>query len=188
MRLAPISEARYPVRMVDELRQHIRDVPDFPKPGIIFKDITPLLRNAAAFRRSVDALAETSEREGWKPDVCAGPEARGFIFAAALAQRIGTGFVPIRKPGKLPSLTTRVEYDLEYGQDAIEMHDDAVTSGQRVLLVDDVLATGGTIRACTELIEQKGGVVCGILFALEIEFLSGRSRLGDYPARSLLNY
>jgi adenine phosphoribosyltransferase len=176
-------ESRY-----DDLKRLIRDVPDFPKPGIIFKDITPLLRDAAAFRRVVDALADVVERERLRPDVCAAPEARGFIFASALAQRLHLGLVPIRKPGKLPARTARLDYALEYGNDAVEIHVDAVEPAQRVLIVDDVLATGGTIRACADLVAQRGAVIAGLLFVVELAFLGGRERLPEHAAHSILKY
>lgn len=171
-----------------DLQSFIREIPDFPKPGIGFKDITPLLANGPAFREAVDALARICESEDLRPELCAGPEARGFIFAAALAARLGVGLVPIRKPGKLPAETIRVEYDLEYGTDAVEMHRDAVGEGQSVLLVDDLLATGGTLAACAELVERSGGRIAGCLFVVELGFLEGRRRLGDRPVFSLIRY
>lgn len=153
---------------------YLRDVPDFPKPGIQFKDITPLLADPAALRASVQHLAGLD----WgRVDVVAAIESRGFLFGAPLAIHLDVGFVPIRKPGKLPWRTNRVEYVLEYGKDAVEMHVDAVAHGQRVLLVDDVLATGGTAHAACQLIEAAGGVVAGCAFVLELGFLKGRNRL-----------
>jgi adenine phosphoribosyltransferase len=174
--------------MSEDFKRWIRDVPDFPKPGIVFKDITPLLRDAGAFSRLVDELARFCERRELRPDVCAGPEARGFVFAAALANRLGLGFVPIRKPGKLPAETRRIEYALEYGSDALEMHADAIEPGERVLLVDDVLATGGTIAACADLVARQDGKVCGLVFALELGFLGGRSRLDHPEVHSVISY
>jgi len=174
--------------MIDELKRHIRDIPDFPKPGIVFKDLTPLLRDPEAFRSLLDELLLWCQREGLEPDICAAPEARGFVFASALAARLGAGFVPIRKPGKLPAKTTRIEYALEYGTDALEMHSDAIRPGDRVLLVDDVLATGGTIRACSDLVSRNGGEVCGFLFAIELGFLGGRQRLEHDVIHSIMHF
>ncbi|MEM7230597.1 MAG: adenine phosphoribosyltransferase [Planctomycetota bacterium] len=174
--------------MSHALDSFVRDIPDFPKPGILFKDISPLLRDAGAFSQSVDALGELYKGQSLEPTVCAGPEARGFIFASALAVRSGLGLVPIRKPGKLPADVIQVEYDLEYGTDALQVHSDAISSGDRVLLVDDVLATGGTMEACARLVESSGAKVEGILFLLELSFLSGRERLAQYPVHSLLSY
>ena len=169
-------------------KKYIREIPDFPKPGVVFKDIGPLLANGPVFRDVVNDIADRCEELSLKPDILAGPEARGFIFGAALAYRLGVGFVPIRKPGKLPYKTTRVEYALEYGMDTVEMHIDAVEPGQRVLLVDDLLATGGTIGACADLIRGSKAVVEGCVFVVELGFLSGRARLGSCPVLSLVSY
>lgn len=163
----------------------IRDVPDFPSPGIVFKDITPLLADGGAFRTVVDVMAERVTARGLTPDAVACPEARGFIFGAALAYRLGAGFVPIRKPRKLPHRTDQVRYALEYGEDALEIHVDACTPGHGILLVDDVLATGGTMGACLDLVRRRGARVTGCAFLLELAFLSGRARLGDTPVLSL---
>jgi adenine phosphoribosyltransferase len=171
-----------------EYKRYIRDIPDFPKPGIIFKDIGPLLGNGPIFSEVVNRIAAICEAEHLRPEVVACPEARGFIFGAALAYRLQVGFVPIRKPGKLPYRTTRVEYSLEYGKDTIEMHIDAVTPGQRVLLVDDLLATGGTTSACADLVLKSGAVVAGCVFLVELSFLRGRERLRSYPTFSLIQY
>lgn len=174
--------------MSDEFRQHIREVPDFPKPGIGFKDITPLLGNGPVFSRAIDQIAKLCESAGLQPDVLACPEARGFIFGAALSLRLGIGFVPIRKPGKLPYETVGVEYALEYGSDRVEMHVDAVEEGQSVVLVDDLLATGGTIKACAQLIEQRGAKIEACVFLVELTFLPGRQALEGYPVHSLIDY
>ncbi len=173
--------------VVGECLRHIRDIPDFPKPGVVFKDITPLLKNGPLLRRVVDRIAAVCEERSLRPDVLACPEARGFIFGAALAYRLGVGFVPIRKPAKLPYTTSRVEYDLEYGTDAVEMHVDAIDPGQRVLLVDDLLATGGTTAACAALIQSVGARVEGCVFLIELDFLEGRKRLDKYATFSLIH-
>ena len=169
-----------------KLQEKIRDVPDFPKKGIIFKDITTLLKDAAAFKYVVDTLAE-KYRDG-RMDVVVAMEARGFIFAAPLAYRLGIGFIPARKPGKLPARTVSAQYSLEYGTDTIEMHQDAIIPGQRVLIVDDLLATGGTARATAELVEKLGGKVVSVAFVIELTFLNGRERLANYPVFSLVQY
>ena len=164
----------------------IRDIVDFPKPGIVFKDITPMLANGPCFRAAVDHIARLCEHQGLQPDILACPEARGFIFGAALAYRLGVGFVPIRKPNKLPHDTRRVDYDLEYGSDAVEIHSDAIGPGEKVILVDDLLATGGTMAACTELIRHSGAEVLACVFLMELEFLRGRKRLAQTPVHSLI--
>jgi len=171
---------------VETLRAKVRDVPDFPKPGIIFKDIMPLLADAAALKETVDLLAEWAEPR--KPDLILGAEARGFITGGALACRLGCGFVPARKPGKLPWRTVSAKYALEYGYDTLEVHADAIIKGQRVLIHDDVLATGGTAKAKTELVEQLGGEVVGLAFIIAIDFINGRDRLGGYDVQALLHY
>ena len=173
---------------VDECRQLIRDIPDFPKKGVVFKDITPLLKNGPCFREVVDRIAAMCTANGLQADILACPEARGFIFGSALAYRLGMGFVPIRKPRKLPYRTAHVEYQLEYGCDSVEMHTDALVAGQRVLLVDDLLATGGTTAACAELVESVGGRVVGCVFLVELDFLKGRERILKYPTFSLIHY
>jgi len=167
-----------------DLRALIRDIPDFPKPGIVFLDITPLLGNAEGFRQTIDAMAERFKNCGATKIVCA--EARGFIFGAALAYKMGLGFVPVRKPGKLPYTTASVTYDLEYGTDTLEMHTDALLRGERVLLIDDVLATGGTLKGMLQLLETFGAKVVSIGVLLELGFLHGREKLGQFPVESLI--
>ena len=169
-----------------DLRDRVRDVPDFPKPGIVFKDMMPLVADATYFRETIDRLAELARPR--QPDIILGAEARGFIFGGALADRLGCGFVPARKPGKLPWETVEATYDLEYGTDRLQMHADAISKGTRVIVHDDVLATGGTARAKTELVEQLGGEVVGLLFVVELAFLNGRDKLTGYDVESLIQY
>jgi len=171
---------------MDQLKKLIREVPDFPKAGINFYDITTLLKHPDGLRQTVDALA--SEFEGQKVDSVIGVEARGFIFAPALAYHLGAGFVPVRKPKKLPAECASISYDLEYGQDTLEIHRDAVGDGHRVIIADDLLATGGTARAVVDLVEQLGGTVVGLVFVVELEFLPGREKLAGYDVRSLIKY
>jgi len=167
-----------------KLEDKIRDVPDFPKKGIVFKDITTLLKDAAAFKCVIDELA--TKYQGEQVDMVVAMESRGFIFAAPLAYVLGTGFVPARKGGKLPAETIKTRYSLEYGTETVEIHKDAIMSGQRVLIVDDLLATGGTAAAMVELVEQLGGKVVGFAFLIELTFLNGRQRLGERPVYSLI--
>jgi adenine phosphoribosyltransferase len=169
-----------------DLAALIRDVPDFPKPGIVFKDISPLLADAEGLREAVEQLATYAEPR--RPELVLGAEARGFILGGALAYRLGCGFATARKPGKLPWRTVSVEYALEYGVDSLEVHEDVVRPGMRVLVHDDVLATGGTARAKADLVEQLGGVVVGLAFLLELAFLHGRDRLAGYDVCSLIQY
>jgi adenine phosphoribosyltransferase len=169
-----------------DLKARIRDIPDFPQPGIVFKDIMPLLADPEAFRGTVDALAEFAEPR--KPDLILGAEARGFILGGALAYRLGCGFVAARKPGKLPWETVSAEYELEYGVDSLELHADAITDGARVLIHDDLLATGGTAKAKVNLVEQLGGEVVGLAFVIELAFLNGREKLTGYDVHSLIQY
>lgn len=164
----------------------IRNIPDFPLPGVQFKDITPLLQDAAAFRQVIDELA--GRYEGQRVDMVAGVESRGFIFSAPVAYRLGAGLIPIRKPGKLPAETIEVAYSLEYGTNTLQVHRDALQPGTRVLLVDDLLATGGTIRAAAQLMEQLGGEVVELAFVIELAFLHGRDNLAQYPIFSLVQY
>ncbi|GAC1398716.1 MAG: adenine phosphoribosyltransferase [Pyrinomonadaceae bacterium] len=171
---------------MDALKRLIREVPDFPKPGINFYDITTLLKNPTGLRLTVDALA--AEFENGAVDVVLGIEARGFIFAPALAYHLGAGFVPVRKPGKLPAEKSSISYALEYGVDTLEIHRDAIEHGQRVVIADDLLATGGTAKAVVELVEQQGGQVVGLIFVVELEFLPGREKLKSHDVRSLIKY
>ena len=169
-----------------DLKQHIRHIPDFPKPGILFYDITTLLRNPAGFTETIDRLAAPYEGQGI--DAVIGIESRGFILASAVAQRLGAGFIPIRKPGKLPARSLRESYALEYGTDALEVHEDAVEAGQRVLIVDDVLATGGTAAAATQLVKRLNGQLHGLAFLIELEFLNGKAKLAGEQVLSVLRY
>jgi adenine phosphoribosyltransferase len=171
---------------IARLKELVRDVPDFPKPGIVFKDITPLLARPEAFRDVVALLGERAQRLA--PDVVVAIESRGFIFGAALAQALGLGMVPIRKPGKLPWKTHRREYALEYGTDALEVHTDAIAAAGSALIVDDLLATGGTAAAAAHLVEAQGARVAGCLFVIELAFLGGRQKLDGYPTEALIRY
>ena len=170
----------------EPLKALIRTVPDFPKPGILFYDITTLLKDRAGFAQLIDAFAAHYIGKGI--DLVLGTEARGFIFAPAIAYRLNAGFIPVRKPNKLPAPTDKATYDLEYGTDALEIHKDAIEPGQRVLLVDDLLATGGTMGATVQLVEGLGGKVAGIAFAIELDFLKGRDKLAGHEVFSLLHY
>ncbi len=169
-----------------DLRQFVRDIPDFPSPGIVFKDITPLMADAVALDAAVRALADQARPKA--VDVIIAAEARGFLLGPAVARELGAGFVLARKPGKLPWSTVRAEYLLEYGSDALELHSDAVAEGARVLVHDDLLATGGTARALTSLVEQLGGEVVGCSFLIELAFLGGREKLAPFDVHALLNY
>ena len=164
----------------------IRDVPDFPKAGILFKDITPLLQSPEGLKQTIAKLADACDPTTY--DLVCGIESRGFIFGTALAHHVGKGFIPIRKPGKLPWKTASESYELEYGTDTIEIHTDAVAEGQRVLMVDDLLATGGTMEAALKLVDKIGGTPVACAFVIELSFLKGRQRLGDRPVHSLLTY
>lgn len=169
-----------------DLREKIRDIPDFPKKGILFRDITPLLADAVAFRQAIDALAERYADKG--VDVVVGIESRGFVLGAPLALRLGLGFVPVRKLGKLPWETVRAEYALEYGTNCVEIHKDAVAPGSRVLIVDDLLATGGTAKATIDLVSKLGGEVLGLAFLVELTELNGRSKLRGHEVSALISY
>jgi adenine phosphoribosyltransferase len=170
----------------DQLKKLIREVPDFPKKGILFYDITTLLRDKTGYATLIDQLAE--HYIGKQVDLILGMEARGFIFGPALAYRLNAGFVPVRKPGKLPAATARVEYDLEYGSNILEVHKDAIEKGQRVLIVDDLLATGGTAQATAKLATSLGAQIAGLAFVVELDFLKGRDKLTPYEVFSLLHY
>lgn len=168
------------------LEKFIANVPDFPKEGIIFKDITPLMQNGEAFKYATEKFVEFAKQQNI--DIIVGPEARGFIFGCPVATELGIGFIPVRKPGKLPREVEIYEYDLEYGSNTLCMHKDAIKPGQRVLIVDDLLATGGTVEATVKLIEKLGGVVAGCAFLIELDFLNGRDKLANYDVLSLIHY
>ncbi len=168
------------------LKTCIRDIPNFPKEGIIFKDVSTLLRNKAALKKSVDQLVKKFKDK--KIDYVVGVEARGFIFGAVLAYKLGAGFVPVRKKGKLPYKTRSITYSLEYGTDTLEIHEDAIDPGSRVLIVDDLLATGGTIRAVTDLIKAQHANIVGLAFLVELSFLNGKDKLKEYPVYSIIKY
>jgi len=169
-----------------DLKKHIRNIPDFPKPGILFRDVTTLIQNGKAFNESVDLIVK--KYKGKKIDKVVAVEARGFIFGAAIAHRFKIGFVPVRKKGKLPFKTNSVTYDLEYGTDTLEIHKDAIAPGERILIVDDLLATGGTVKAVTELILGLGGKITGIAFVIELFDLGGREKLKGYNIYSLIKF
>jgi adenine phosphoribosyltransferase len=172
--------------MIQDLKKLIRDVADFPKPGILFRDITPLLADASGLALSVELLANPFR--GKRIDLVVGAESRGFIFGTAVACCLSAGFGLVRKPGKLPHKRVTMKYDLEYGQDTLEMHADAIVKGQRVLIVDDVLATGGTMKVCCDLVDQLGGELAGIAVLIELAALDGRSRVGRLPLHSVIQY
>ena len=173
--------------MAWQLSDLIRNIPDFPEKGIVYRDITPLLHNPKGLFCAIEEMAMPF-RFGPKIDIVAGPESRGFIFGAAIAQSLSAGFVPIRKPGRLPGKTISASYELEYGTDSLEMHSDAIHPGDRVLMVDDLLATGGTMKACCDLVGRLCGEVIGCSFLIELAFLNGRKELGDYDICSLITY
>ncbi len=168
------------------LEKSIRNIPDFPKEGILFRDVTTLIQNKSAFKKSIDLLAK--KYKGKKIDKIVGVEARGFIFGAALAHKIGAGFVPVRKKGKLPYKTISTTYELEYGTDTLEIHRDAITSGEKILIIDDLLATGGTVKAVVDLVKQLQGKIVGIGFIIELVDLHGRDKLKEYPLYSLIKF
>ncbi|NGQ94256.1 adenine phosphoribosyltransferase [Brevibacillus sp. SYP-B805] len=169
-----------------DYKPYIRVIPDYPQPGIRFKDITTLLKEGPVYKAAIDELAQFARE--LDAQVVAGPEARGFVVGAPLATALGLGFVPVRKAGKLPYETIKADYSLEYGKDSLAMHVDAIEKGQRVLIADDLLATGGTITTTIKLVEQLGGVVVGAAFFIELSYLEGRQKLGDIPVRSLVTY
>ncbi|MEX2270406.1 MAG: adenine phosphoribosyltransferase [Vicinamibacterales bacterium] len=171
---------------MDELKQKIRSIPDFPKPGILFYDVTTLLRDPEGFRQAIDAMCAPYTKDSI--DLIVGIESRGFILGAAMADRLGAGFVPVRKLGKLPGKTVRVSYSLEYGADSLEMHEDAIEAGQRVLVVDDLLATGGTAAAVRKLVTKLGGTMVGMAFLVELDFLPGRQKLEGENLHVVLHY
>jgi adenine phosphoribosyltransferase len=171
---------------MEDLKKAIRDIPNFPKKGIIFKDITPLLQDAKRFKKAIDLLV--GQFEDRKIDIVVSVESRGFILGAAIAYKLGAGFVPVRKKGKLPYLTYSLTYDLEYGQDILEIHRDAIGKGAKVLIIDDLLATGGTLSAVIELVKKMGGEIVGVGFLIELVFLKGREKNKDYNIRSLIKF
>jgi len=168
------------------LEKSIRNIPDFPKPGILFRDITTLIQDKKAFKKSIDLLVKKYRNK--KIDKVVGVEARGLIFGAAVAHKIGAGFVPVRKPGKLPYETIATTYELEYGKDTLEIHKDSIVRGEKILIIDDLLATGGTVKAAIELVKQLGGKISGIGFVIELVDLHGRNKLKGYPVFSLIKY
>ncbi len=182
----PFTIYHLPLNKMEHLKKIIREVPDFPKAGINFYDITTLLQDADGFKQTIDALVEQVGDQ--KIDTVIGIESRGFIFGTPVAYKLGAGFVPVRKPNKLPWDKVSVSYDLEYGQDTLEMHKDAIGDGHNVLIIDDLLATGGTARAVADLVEKVGGKIVKILFVVELDFLNGREKLKDYEVSSLLRY
>ena len=180
-----VIELEHQIR-ITKLRELIRDVPGFPKPGVVFKDITPLLQSPAGLSLAVEYM--TQPFRNLNVDFVVGAESRGFIFGTAVARNLSAGFVPIRKPGKLPAAVLSEEYELEYGTDRMEVHEDAIQRGARVLMIDDLLATGGTMAACCKLVEKLGGNIVGCAFLIELAFLNGREKLGEYPIHSILTY
>ncbi|MEA5471981.1 adenine phosphoribosyltransferase [Spirulina sp. 06S082] len=171
-----------------DIQSLIRNIPDFPKPGILFRDITTLLKHPEGLRHTADTLSKRCQEMGLEPDYVLGMESRGFIFAPLLAYQLKAGFIPVRKPGKLPGAVYSVEYELEYGTDCLEMHQDAVEEGKRVIVVDDLIATGGTAKATADLVEQCGGHLEGFVFLIELMDLGGRKKLPDVPIVSLIEY
>ena len=174
--------------LLNRIRSIVRTVPNFPIEGIMFRDITPVLGEPGLLSSITDQFVEDIKQLGWKPDVVVGPEARGFIFGPLLADRLGCGFVPVRKPGKLPAPSRRVEYSLEYGSNVLEMHEDAIEPGQNAIIIDDLLATGGTISACARLCEESGATVLGALFLIELDGLGARETIAPVEAHSLVTY
>lgn len=183
---SPEAQAAVNPTMTTQLESLIREIPDFPKPGVVFKDITPLLADAAGLALAVELMANPFRKS--RIDLVVGAESRGFIFGTAIAQSLNCGFVPVRKPGKLPSETRSVEYALEYGSDALHIHADAIHGGQRVLMVDDLLATGGTMRACCDLVDGLGAEIAAVSVLIELTFLDGRSKLTPWTVEAVLRY
>lgn len=171
---------------MEELKKYIRDIPDWPKPGVMFRDITPLLKNGPLFQQMIDLLAKRYQNKAI--NLIVSVEARGFILGGPLAYKLGAGIVPVRKPGKLPYRTVRITYELEYGTDALEIHEDAIKPGDRILIVDDILATGGTVAAVINLLKKLPGQIVEIVFLAELTYLHGREKIKDYPAFSLIQY
>ena len=174
--------------LLSRITDSVRNVPDFPIEGVMFRDITPVLGEPGLVTSITDRFVKDLQQLKWAPDVIVGPEARGFIFGPLLADRLGCGFVPVRKPGKLPAPSRRVEYSLEYGSNALEMHEDAIEPGQNAIIIDDLLATGGTISACARLCEESGANVLGALFVIELEGLGARDHIAPVEAHSLITY
>tara|TARA_B100000029_G_C16980302_1_gene743363 strand:- start:51 stop:593 length:543 start_codon:yes stop_codon:yes gene_type:complete len=177
-----------PEDITQKLRETVRTVPDFPIEGIMFRDITPVLSDGSLLSATTQLFIEKMEEVGWKPDAIVGPEARGFIFGALLAAELGISFVPVRKPGKLPASKMRVDYSLEYGTNSLEMHDDALAPGEKAIIVDDLLATGGTVNACIDLCNLAGAEIIGALFVIELDGLNGRESISPVPAISILEF
>ena len=173
---------------IKQLQLQIRTIPDFPIEGIMFRDITPLLSSGEYLNKLTDMFVQICNHNKWAPDYIVGPEARGFIFGPLLAAELGVGFIPVRKPGKLPSSTIQIEYSLEYGSNILEMHDDAIPTASKIIIIDDLLATGGTVDACVKLCQQQGAEVIGNLFVIELEGLGAREKLHPIPCESLLLY
>ncbi len=191
-RETPLTKVHYmsifDKKSTEYLKQQVRTIPDFPIDGIMFRDITPLLNSGEHLNKVTEMFILICEHNDWKPDAIVGPEARGFIFGPLLAAKLGVGFIPVRKPGKLPSSTIKIEYSLEYGSNTLEMHDDAIKKGSKIIIIDDLLATGGTVEACTKLCQQQGAEVIGSLFLIELEGLGAREKLFPLSCESLLTY
>ena len=177
-----------PNNIEDTLKSTIRTIPNFPIEGIMFRDISPILSDGKLLKQITTKFSEIIRENNWKPDLILGPESRGFIFGSLLAADLEIGFIPVRKPGKLPSSKIQIEYSLEYGSSILEMHDDAISNGQKIIIIDDLLATGGTVEACVKLCEQLGGKVISNLFVIELEGLGAREKLDPIPCKSLIRY
>tara|TARA_B110000438_G_scaffold194299_1_gene185883 strand:- start:123 stop:692 length:570 start_codon:yes stop_codon:yes gene_type:complete len=173
---------------LEQLSHAVRTIPNFPIDGVLFRDITPILTDHKMLTQTIDTIALDMMNLDWYPDIIVGPEARGFIFGPLLSTKLGKGFVPIRKPGKLPSSTLKIDYELEYGSNSLEIHDDAILPGQKVVIIDDLLATGGTIAACIELCKQLNAEIIGVIFIIELEGLGARKLLSSVPLHSLLKF